>query len=126
MLCRTFFTLLFFRFLLFILPYRRIGKFIRVRSERNLHEGTPHLFAWAVNHASRLVPGASCLTQALALQYLLAREGMQAVMRIGVKCGPDNQYEAHAWVLLEEEILIGGSPDSLSTYSVLTDLTPEK
>src|SRR5260221_1773026 len=38
---------------------------------------------WGVRNASRLVPRASCLTQALAAQFLLARSGHESRIRIG-------------------------------------------
>ena len=50
----------------------------------------------AVDRAGRYVPGASCLSRSLALAWLLRGNGVEAVVRIGVKtAGP---FEAHAWV----------------------------
>src|SRR3989442_14079804 len=41
--------------------------------------------AWAIERASRVVPGTrSCLAQALAAQVLLARQGQEDFVRIGV------------------------------------------
>ncbi|TIX68383.1 MAG: lasso peptide biosynthesis B2 protein, partial [Mesorhizobium sp.] len=40
--------------------------------------------AWGVAAAARLVPHASCLTQALSGQYLLARQGNTSRIRIGI------------------------------------------
>ncbi len=45
-----------------------------------------------------------CLTQSLVLWYLLQRQGIDGVLRIGVK-PPGYQLEAHAWVELEGQIL---------------------
>jgi hypothetical protein len=67
--------------------------------------------SWAVNVALRLMPGSTCLCQALALQRLLARNGHDSELRIGVKKSNDN-FGAHAWLVHDGEILIGGSmPD---------------
>jgi len=63
--------------------------------------------ARAVRGAARLVPRASCLVQALALEALLARAGHDAVVRLGVSSGP--VFDAHAWVECDGAILIGGS-----------------
>src|SRR5438093_12242566 len=51
---------------------------------------------WAVQTVSRCVPGATCLTQALATKVLLERLGQPATLRIGVAKGARGQIEAHA------------------------------
>jgi hypothetical protein len=63
---------------------------------------------WAVAAASRRIPRATCLTQALALQTLLAQEGYQSNLHIGVAKTPDGQLEAHAWLESGGRIVIGG------------------
>ena len=50
----------------------------------------------AVERAGRYVPGGSCLTQSLALAWLLRKHGVRAETRIGVTS--DNGFLAHAWV----------------------------
>jgi hypothetical protein len=81
-------------------------------------------YAWGVTHTSRYVPGASCLTQALALQFLLARKGYRSDVRVGVAREDDGRFRAHAWVLSEGRIVIGGTQPDLERYTVLTDLKP--
>jgi hypothetical protein len=61
----------------------------------------------AVTIASRAVPGASCLTQALAAQLLLARRGCPSVLRLGVGRGPGRRFAAHAWLEYEGRPIIG-------------------
>ena len=62
----------------------------------------------AVARASRYVPSATCLTQALAAQALLARHGYAARLRIGIaRPGPES-LEAHAWVESQGEAVVGG------------------
>jgi hypothetical protein len=63
-------------------------------------------FAWAVSAASKRVPGASCLTQSLALHYLLSRAGYNSQIRIGVGKEPNATFCAHAWVEYEGEPLL--------------------
>jgi len=58
----------------------------------------PARFAWAVRHASRLVPGTKCLAQAIALHRLLQDAGHTSVVRIGVVKDPEKGFQAHAWV----------------------------
>jgi hypothetical protein len=75
--------------------------------------------AWAVTVASRRVPDASCLTQALATQVLLGRLGYASALRIGVAKDLQGQLEAHAWVESDGTIIIGRAPD-LSRYRLLS------
>jgi hypothetical protein len=52
--------------------------------------------AAAVDRAGRYVPGATCLSQSIALAWMLRRDGVDAAVRIGVRTG--GGFEAHAWV----------------------------
>jgi len=68
----------------------------------------PEQVRWAVEVASRYLPGAAtCLVRALAAQALLA--GRDSHLRIGVSKGEHGRLAAHAWVESEGEIVIGGS-----------------
>src|SRR5262249_47598455 len=58
---------------------------------------SPEQSVWAVRVAGRYVPGATCLTQALAVQALLARIGHESQVEIGVAKDAE-KFEAHAWV----------------------------
>jgi len=66
--------------------------------------------AHAVKRAARFVPRASCLTQALALQTVLARDGEACALVLGVDGAPDalKPFEAHAWVEWRGRVIIGG------------------
>lgn len=68
--------------------------------------------SWAVGKAARLVPRASCLTQALSLQVLLGRRGLGSRLCIGVRKGSASGFEAHAWVERGGRVLIGGSSEA--------------
>ena len=74
--------------------------------------------AWSVAAASRLVPGANCLTQALAGQLLLARRGRASRIRIGVRPGPNGALLAHAWLLSGSRVLLGGA-DTLAAHRTI-------
>ncbi|PBB86520.1 lasso peptide biosynthesis B2 protein [Mesorhizobium sp. WSM3876] len=65
--------------------------------------------AWGVAAAARIVPGASCLTQALAGQYLLARQGSASNIRIGIERDTGAEFRAHAWLISSNQIVLGGS-----------------
>jgi hypothetical protein len=60
--------------------------------------------------SSRLVPFATCLTQALAALYLLRLHGHDAELKIGVKKAEDENFGAHAWLEKDGRVLIGKLP----------------
>ena len=63
----------------------------------------------AVARASRLVPHATCLTQALALQHLLRRCGLRSRVEIGFLRGDEGDVKGHAWLVFEGRVVIGGT-----------------
>jgi len=64
---------------------------------------------WAIQVASRYVPHATCLTQALAAQALLGFGGIPSSIRIGVAKETAGSFEAHAWLESGGKILMGGA-----------------
>ena len=60
------------------------------------------------------VPRATCLTQALAAQVLLARLGERSVLRIGVARDERLGVRGHAWLEHRGRVVIGGA--SLDGY----------
>lgn len=64
---------------------------------------------WAVGRASRVVPRATCLTQALAAHILLARSGHRSRLKIGVARTSGRGLRAHAWLESDGAVLLGGS-----------------
>jgi hypothetical protein len=111
--------LLLVRAALWLLPFevllrwtRRIGQSARPARDGDLPVET---IVWAVRRASRLLPGATCLTQALAGRILLARAGHLGELRIGVRKSPGAGFEAHAWLEHGGQVVLGGL-DDLSRY----------
>ena len=75
---------------------------------------------WAVNVASRYMPGgAKCLARALTAQVLMSQYGYSPELRIGVAKGEGGQFEAHAWVEHQGQVVIGYLAD-LSRFTPLT------
>ena len=72
-----------------------------------------------VRRVSRRVPKATCLTQALSLQYLLARRRRHSKLRIGVGRQQGGVFRAHAWLETDHGIVIGGGED-LGMYRPLS------
>ncbi len=96
------------RIALWVLPFRRVCGFVRgLAVNANVREDIPvNLLEWSVRVVARRIPMATCLTQALALQWLLARAGHRAGVYIGVASDEARGFESHAWVESRGEILL--------------------
>jgi Transglutaminase-like superfamily len=70
--------------------------------------------AWGVAAAARFVPRASCLTQALSGQYILARQGSASNIRIGIERDTGARLKAHAWLMSGNQIVLGGTVDGFA------------
>ena len=81
--------------------------------------------AWAVQAAARRIPGASCLTQAISLQYLMTLAGHDAEVHIGVAKDAARGFQAHAWVEHGGAILLGDDGD-LGRYAPMLALSSEE
>ncbi len=110
-----------------LLPFRTVRRLLAraaggpARRPRCANHASADGVAWAVDVASRHVPGAkSCLTQALAAQVLLTRRGYPALVHIGVTRGEQGRFQAHAWVESEDKVVIGES--ELERFTPLTVL----
>jgi hypothetical protein len=88
---------------------------------------------WAVRATSRCLPGATCLTQALAAQALLARSGYASRVEIGVaktkmETGEthdaERRFQAHAWLVCQGQVVLGGQ--QIEQYSSLMILEPQE
>jgi hypothetical protein len=69
----------------------------------------PERIAWAIATVSRVVPRASCLTQAVAGKLLLRYYGYESRLRLGVAKTSAGAFFAHAWIERESRVLIGGA-----------------
>lgn len=67
-----------------------------------------HCARW-IPSAARLIPKASCLTQAIAARWLLQSAGLQCELQLGVgrRLG---KFSAHAVLIHERRIVVGGRP----------------
>ena len=97
---------------LWLLPFQSLRRLLaRVGSVplrwRNAGQLSPDRIAWMVAIASRCVPQATCLTQALGAQLLLEREGYPARLHIGVAKGERGQLQAHAWLEHDGQVIVG-------------------
>jgi hypothetical protein len=112
------------RLALWLLPWRRM--LMAAQPPRGI---SPPRFSvdrleWAIQSASRTVPHATCLTQALALHHLLRREGYAGTVQIGVRQA-EGRFAAHAWVECDGVPLLS-SVGELSRYSRLFTWPPRQ
>lgn len=110
LLQRAFVAVARIRITLWILPWRRLTASHGTRAELSHHSVAPQHLEWAVKAVSRVVPYATCLTQALALHRLLSRYGHSSTVQVGVR-NADGQFSAHAWVEQDGVLLLGTSAD---------------
>lgn len=102
------------RLALWVLPSRTILRIVRRLALASPAEATHprvpgSLIAWAVEAVSRRVPGATCLTQALAAKLLLRCFGQDAQLCLGVARAPDGTFRAHAWLERSGRPVLGGA-----------------
>jgi hypothetical protein len=93
------------RLLLTILPWSSAWRVGRWRVRGRTRDATTERLRWAVVAASRYVPRATCLVQALALHGLLARRGRESHVRLGVRTG--ERFAAHAWLEVDGTVVLG-------------------
>lgn len=75
--------------------------------------------SYLVRRVSRAVPGATCLTQAVALKWMLARRRIGCRLRIGVRHEPGAAFAAHAWLETPAHGVILGGAQSPAQYKPL-------
>ena len=94
-----------------ILPFRRA---IRLGARKaadgsGSDEAAVRRIAWCVARMAAYVPWrALCLHQGLAVQLMLRRRGVDAILCYGVGQGLGGALTAHVWVTVETAIVIGG------------------
>jgi hypothetical protein len=82
--------------------------------------GSLEQMVWAVRVVSRYLPGATCLTQALAAQALLTQSGFPSQVEIGVARDDLRRLQAHAWVVCQGQVVLGGQqPNHYNSIAVL-------
>ncbi len=75
--------------------------------------------AWSVDQAARFVMHPTCLVRAMAGQRMLALKGHGSEIRVGVRKAADKPFDAHAWLISGDEIVLGGTQDELGEFSPL-------
>src|SRR5512144_2141944 len=108
---------------LWVLPYDRLRRLLatmapaRPRADA-ADRATVERIGWAVSEVGAVVPSATCLTRALAAEWLLNRLGQPSDLRFGVAKSEAGGIEAHAWLESAGTIVVGRLA-GLSRYAVL-------
>lgn len=123
LLLRAILTLGVARVTLKMLPFARVRRLLTQRPGAPRH---PHIaplnVRWAIKHAERVIPDATCLPQAVTAESLLTSAGYPVALRIGVTKRADGAFEAHAWAESDGRIVIGDLPWGLGDFSHLPPL----
>src|SRR5687768_4549971 len=113
------------RLALWLLPSRFILRRVRALGFQSPRPGDRRAnratVTWAVEAASRRVPQATCLTQAVAAQLLLHHHGFPSKLCLGVARSSGEGFFAHAWLEHDGQILLGGQ--GVRDLTRLPDLT---
>lgn len=118
----AFILVLLVRIALSMMSYHAVYRWVPKHNLRPPHPALCLRTARAVTAAARLVPRATCLTQAFAAQIMLGMRGFNSSIEIGVRTH-DGQFGAHAWLVNHEgAIIMGGTADDLATFRRLTSL----
>ncbi|NET30807.1 MAG: lasso peptide biosynthesis B2 protein [Cyanothece sp. SIO1E1] len=124
LLVKAFILLGFVRLGLWLLPFRILLQLLTKISHticklRGLKPVSIGKVIWAVNLSTRWIPGgAKCLARALTTQFFLQRSGYSSELRIGVAKDAIGKLEAHAWIEIQGQVVIGHLSD-LSRYTTL-------
>ena len=106
--------------MLYLLPFSTVRKFsARISGQKG--NGDLVDLVWAVNVAGEYVPRSTCLSKAMAAQILLSRHNYPSQLKIGVI--KEDEFEAHAWVEVEDEVVVG---ESKRDYVPILDLDVEQ
>jgi len=112
LLPEVFFFLLIFRLKVSYQPSRKWMPHVALKSIKIIDDRSKEkaiLIAKVVNGLARRTPWKStCLVKALAANKMLHKRKIDHKIHFGVASTLNNQFEAHSWVSVEDEVLIGG------------------
>lgn len=91
-----------------LLPFKRALAFGSTRARRNTAVDVDE-HVWAVQAAAKRLPWRTmCIEQGLTLQRMLRGAGVGALLHYGASRGVGPEVEAHVWVSVGGEVVMGG------------------
>jgi hypothetical protein len=119
--CRAFYLLTASRLLLQFRPFKDVVHYFSQKSaspEIVISLVSSDRVALLLNAAATMSPFSTCLSKSLAGSVLFKSLGYQTVLHIGVKREGGELFEAHAWLTLNGNVLVGNRID-LAQYQEL-------
>jgi len=114
----AFCALAYHRAALWVAPYDKLSPRLRPAGPESADREALTRITRSIERARRWIPQSTCLVEALSARYLLCRRGIPSDLCIGVRRNSHGGLEAHAWLRVGEQTLMGGP--ELSTYAVLS------
>lgn len=102
---------------LWLLPFQVLRKWLTRLNSGHLHnvfsvKPSIRKIVWAIHVSSRVMPGnVKCLARALTTQWVANQFGYQLDFHIGVAKDNASNLEAHAWVIYNDQVVMGHLPD---------------
>ena len=113
------------RIALAVLPFRWVWSCAQRASHRppgSLASDTrPQRVSWAVSTVAPIIPGGTCLPQAVTGTLMLAWRGIPSQIHIGVD-KESGALQAHAWLEAGGRVILGNH--GIQAYKVLTRTGP--
>jgi hypothetical protein len=111
---------------LWLVPYRILRRMVEVSPRRRSERFGAEPPAWIARNIVAIagyIPQATCLTQALSAYLLLRREGFDPRLELGV-ARDAGTFKAHAWVICNEQVIVGDFSGGSISYRSLNSLAP--
>jgi Transglutaminase-like superfamily len=124
---KAFFWLTLVRLGLRFLSFQQLCKQMRsrrriLRDENRSAKVSLRQIIWAVQASGKYTPGgAKCLAKALTTQKLMLSHGYVPELKIGVGKSSAGEFEAHAWIEYEGQVVMGAL-DNLAQFKPLPPL----
>jgi hypothetical protein len=108
LIIKTLIIMTIIRIMLTLTPFTVTQQFIHRTKKKTLQTIIPvEKLIWSVKSVSQHLPTTTCLTDALTAQYLLKNNGYTGEIKIGVDKDAEGQFEAHAWLEYNNQIILG-------------------
>lgn len=112
------FWVIWIRIMLWLFPFTKVQRRVKKRVGQYHIVHNP-IFSMSklrimIMVASRFVPRATCLVQALAGHIIFSKYGYNTVIKIGVLT-ENGEFEAHSWLEHDEKVVLGESEKNFRT-----------
>ena len=119
LLFEALFVMIKVRLMLWVMSFYSIQKSFSKIEVSSKRDRTICELKWSIKIVSQQMPRSTCLTNALSGYILLSKHGYASLIKIGVGKSIDDEFEAHAWLEYDGNVIIG---ESEKGYVTLFDL----